>query len=503
MRAQRGFVLLAVLLVTACSGAPTSGPTVQAFAATPSEVATGDASTLTWVVSGTEPITLTITPGVGDVTGATQVVVHPTATTTYTLTATNAAGTDSDHVSVGVADRISVRGTVVGIDDAPAAGVTVAVPGRAPVTSDAGGGFGFDDVVAPYRITTYDASNRQALTYVSLTTDTPTLVVLGRPPGTQHDTSVYGTVQGGAGFPEPANHVTRVSLGAPGTRSHVRADPATGGFSLSPVVWFGEDTIGGSLHTLQWRHGSDDLPIEFTGYGARPITLRSAIAAYLAQDVSMTSIPSSALSGTTTVPPGYALATRTLSTWFADGARFSIARETSPAGPFWYVTPLIGSAEHVLAASATGPDGETSIAIRSGLDAFGSGVTLDVPVAAQVTRPPEGATGITTDSLFSWSTSGPRIHLVSFQGPPGEPTFRVLTDATSVQIPNLESLGMALPRGTPYTWQLTSLEPFDDIDASTRPEDGLLSASPNSPFYLPVRDIGWAVAPTGTFTTAP
>jgi len=73
---------------------PTTPPVISAFAATPAEIAVGDAARLTWSV--TDYDTLTIDQGVGSVAlvpGATGVSVAPTQTTTYTLTASNSHGT--------------------------------------------------------------------------------------------------------------------------------------------------------------------------------------------------------------------------------------------------------------------------------------------------------------------------------------------------------------------------------------------------------------------------
>jgi hypothetical protein len=77
-------------------------PTIQSFDAYPYHVYDGGTATLSWWVSGTDPITLTIDGGVGDVTGANYVSVTPTETTTYTLTASNARGSDHAQFTVHV-----------------------------------------------------------------------------------------------------------------------------------------------------------------------------------------------------------------------------------------------------------------------------------------------------------------------------------------------------------------------------------------------------------------
>jgi hypothetical protein len=68
-----------------------SVPVISSFTANPAKISNDQSSVLQWSIVG--PTTnLTIDNGVGDVTGKTSVTVSPTATTTYTLTATNAQG---------------------------------------------------------------------------------------------------------------------------------------------------------------------------------------------------------------------------------------------------------------------------------------------------------------------------------------------------------------------------------------------------------------------------
>ena len=80
--------------VTLLAGRP---PTITSFIATPAKVTTGQSSTLSWTVTGFP--SLTVTPGVGAVTG-TSVKVTPSTTVTYTLTATNSFGSTTARVTV-------------------------------------------------------------------------------------------------------------------------------------------------------------------------------------------------------------------------------------------------------------------------------------------------------------------------------------------------------------------------------------------------------------------
>jgi len=76
-------------------------PTIDSFNASPSSITSADTSTLDWNVS--EATEVSIDQGIGSVSPTGNVEVSPTATTTYTITATNAAGSATQQVTVTVA----------------------------------------------------------------------------------------------------------------------------------------------------------------------------------------------------------------------------------------------------------------------------------------------------------------------------------------------------------------------------------------------------------------
>jgi hypothetical protein len=79
-------------------------PRIESFQAEPSALDLGASTRLSWNVP--DEATLTITPGVGDVTGD-QRTLAPTASTTYTLSATNAFATRERSVKVVVARAVT------------------------------------------------------------------------------------------------------------------------------------------------------------------------------------------------------------------------------------------------------------------------------------------------------------------------------------------------------------------------------------------------------------
>lgn len=77
------------------------GPEIAFFTATPSSIPAGGSAVLSWGVSGAT--TVSIDNGVGDVSGMATKSVSPSATTTYTLTATNSAGSSTARATITMA----------------------------------------------------------------------------------------------------------------------------------------------------------------------------------------------------------------------------------------------------------------------------------------------------------------------------------------------------------------------------------------------------------------
>jgi multiple sugar transport system substrate-binding protein len=86
---------------------PSKDVSIQYFYAWPDQIRQGEPAYLEWQVSGRDPITLTIEPDVGDVSGRNSVTVWPTETTTYTLTARNRWSEASAEVTVHVRPPLS------------------------------------------------------------------------------------------------------------------------------------------------------------------------------------------------------------------------------------------------------------------------------------------------------------------------------------------------------------------------------------------------------------
>jgi PKD repeat protein len=151
--------LVALTLASCNCGTSAPVPVINSFTASPSHIAPGGSATLAWYVM--DATSLSIDNGVGTVTGS-SVAVTPAATTTYTLTATNAEGavTSATTVTVTTAPLPVISSyTASPPDIAPGASSTLAwsVSGATSLSIDKGVGIvtGTSVSVTPTRTTTY------------------------------------------------------------------------------------------------------------------------------------------------------------------------------------------------------------------------------------------------------------------------------------------------------------------------------------------------------------
>src|SRR6266478_1181670 len=123
-RSVRFLSASALCFAAACSG-NSDKVTITLFQAAPDTIELGQSTKLVFVVDPSDA-QVSIT-GVGDVTGKTQAVVTPTATTTYKLTVTKGKAITENSVTVTVGPRKAVSLKLTPANDSPAAGEQFAV----------------------------------------------------------------------------------------------------------------------------------------------------------------------------------------------------------------------------------------------------------------------------------------------------------------------------------------------------------------------------------------
>ena len=155
-------------------------PKISSFRASPTTIASGGRSTLSWSVTNAD--SLSISPGIGTVTG-TSVKVSPSATTTYTLTATNSLGSATARVTVTIRGLPKISSFTVSpatINSRGRATLRWSVTNADRLFIDQGIGTvtGTSYSVSPSVTTTYKLT---ATNLVGLDTETVTVTVRGSP----------------------------------------------------------------------------------------------------------------------------------------------------------------------------------------------------------------------------------------------------------------------------------------------------------------------------------
>ncbi len=242
-------------LFVSCGGgsgggsAPTPAPTISSFVATPSAIPAGQSSTLSWSVSGAS--SLAIDQGVGAVTGTSK-AVSPAATTTYTFTASNAAGSATATTTVTVVPApviSSFTATPATVASSEPSTICWTVTGATGLSIDQGVGpvTGTCKSVNPSATTTYTltASNTQggvtatATRSVTVTVPAPAVFNFGEAPdGTATGyPNVFGIINPAqiGGFPTLLAHngarTQSTADGTLGTLASLTADAVLGDFT--------------------------------------------------------------------------------------------------------------------------------------------------------------------------------------------------------------------------------------------------------------------------------
>ncbi|MEJ2666589.1 MAG: Ig-like domain-containing protein [Deinococcales bacterium] len=175
-----------------------NSPQVATFDASASSILSGAGVTLSWSVTGSGPIDVTINPGIGDVTGVTSVTVHPVQTTTYTLTASNSDGSDSSQVTINVVSTptaphiASFTATPTSISSGGSSTLSWSVTGTTPITLSIDHSVGTvsnqsNVSVTPSQTTTYTLTASNAAGTATAST-TVTVAASSPPPDTQSPT---------------------------------------------------------------------------------------------------------------------------------------------------------------------------------------------------------------------------------------------------------------------------------------------------------------------------
>jgi hypothetical protein len=354
-------------------------------------------------------------------------------------------GTKSDP-----AMRIDVRGVVV-FDGVPVPGVTVAIPGVGATTTAIDGTFAFAGVRAPYDVGVGLASLGHATFYQAVRSATPRLPILVAP-GPRSTGIVSGTLSGGEGYPQPTNHDTRVCLDFDGSFGANGGTPVPPGTFSASVSWWGTAAIDATLRGIQVvADPASGLPTDYVAYGQiDALTLTTA--GVSDQVLTLDAISATTLSGTVTVPDGYALSSAGL-----DLGCLRLAQDPAPTASFSYRTPDVPGSALTLAVEAVGTSG-TVTTRHTGLAPSATGISVTTPAAPQIWDPAEWTSLVGVGTVFSWSElAGATYALMLLDD--GWPFLTIVTPHASTALPDPSIVGVPLPSGSSLTWAIFSVSP--------------------------------------------
>lgn len=422
----------------------------------------------------------------------------PPGTSMVTLTGTAGDKTHSADVSV-TTTTITVSGTVRG----NRAGVKVGIIGKQSVTSGAGGVFTFTDVTPPYDLYTFaddgcgtpvptvyyfdDLTRPDPIVTAATFTSTCTFnVFCGIPPFTCPASSVSGTKSGQGNNSDPV-----VWAWSEGSFNSPMLNP-DGTFS-GTASWGSGNTSSGALHALQLTRKPNGAPNAFLGYARATKTLTSGQSATISLNFGTVN-STATVTGTLNGPAGYPTPTVRLLQQFENTQQALWQAETTAIDAAF---PLIAAAGGNSLYAYTSLDGGFSYYVKP----LTTTATVDftIPEAAVITAPADAATGVTTQTMFSWTAPTSVISEVlmsatSTQGT-AKATFHIYTTSDQLTIPVIPEL--ALPSGQSYSWRVYGYGPNTSIDDAAAANE--LEAVSSADYAGP--EHAYTLSATRTFTT--
>jgi hypothetical protein len=356
-----------------------------------------------------------------------------------------------------------VHGTVVKSDGTPLADVDVLIPGLAPGRTDASGAFDFKDVPRPYGVVVHQPGSLKVVLYSGLTRDDP-VISFSPASSTGDDTrsaTISGRLSGG-----PSVGWVQLVYDAPGANSFAYdvASPNST-FSMQQYWYTGQSSCTGTLHAFQTTTDGMGHTNGFLAHGAREnVTLVNGMAA-ANQDIALSAIAQDAISGHVSAPPGYTLQSKEVELKLSEWRRMDLVSLPSGDAAFQLPVPVLDGAVFTVYASATAKDGSGTYFRKNGVSAGESGISAILKQPPQPLSPPFGAGNVNLRAGFRWTSQGRVIYRVNVV--PVVPTdldFTLWTEDTDVAIPSLASLGLSLPQGVEYEWQVWAYSPGASVD---------------------------------------
>lgn len=426
-------------------------------------------------------------------------ITEPAATTSESVTSeaeTNATTEPSDTGAPPT--QGPVHGRVIDFWGNPVPELDVDIDG-AHATTDEDGEFTIENVGETYNVSfVVELPNPHAFfgwRFEHLTRRDPTLQVYGGLPEREGTLLTLPNVELDSG------DVIGVGIATD------YANPSTsmnGATYLTPD-WRGPAQVLGDLHSLWWSTDpTTELPTDYLGYFSTSIALTEGEETQVNLELdSGASLDMDNVAGNILYDTGVDRS-NSVFVQFQDGASFQIVDDSDPEpSDFLYLVPSLPDAS-IIVAAAEGPGwGESyAIAHKRGIAPGTLDVKLTLPTPPEHTRPIAGDEGVTWDTEFSWTVTGPNkvvvLHAIDLGR---QQEVFVVTDHPTTHLPTFDNF--ELRKGGEHTWQVETHMECATIDDCAGEEgflDPLVSADSGIPKSF--RDGSYTTSGTRGFVIA-
>lgn len=363
---------------------------------------------------------------------------------------------------------MTVSGTLVNYSGSPLVGESVLVNGTL-LTTDAAGAFTLADVTPPYSLAHYNIGSDSATVYIGVTRPDPTIAIVTGP--SDRTVTVSGTISPTLGG------TPSVDLSAPSPPFYGSSGSVSpNSYTNHDFEWFTTPSITSTMYVTRYDQDANNNVTNIIDHAAQPVTWTDGTTP--TQNITMTAAAEGALTGTVTVPGGYALADVSADSQLAGTGVLRLGSTT--ASTFSFITLDVAGATASVSAraapTAAGPDDGFGIAFFVGPPT--AVATLTVPMASSFTAPAPLAT-LAAATTISWNTpitaSGHSLSISpeDFSGT----RMSIYSAAPSITLPDLSSLFATL-ESEPYSMRVISFS--TNFTPDTLLEGGGVSPFPTS-----------------------
>jgi hypothetical protein len=369
---------------------------------------------------------------------------------------------------------ITVTGKVVSDIGEPLEKARVRIGFTIAIT-DAEGVFKIEGVSTPYdliiAVPQIGNQSEHAHIFQGLTRPDPTLpLLLNFNQLNFSRATILGNLSGGAGFPNPLDHITRVGfISSESFRERFLSEEDGPDFDISQVAFQGENTLG-TLYAFQYL---DNISVRgrietYTGYAEKPLELTDG-AEFSDQDLSLEPVTTGFLTANITTPAEFPLDEVRVGVELGAG-EFLPIRDFSPdSSTLVYAVPEIGKglSLHVESENV----GFRKVELHRGGLLPNEIVDLTLPVPPKLLGPADNSEGIDSETRIAWEGLEGGISIVEFRfSSQTSSRFLVYTKATETRFPDLEPEGLNPSANAIVSWHVQGFGPYASLDDFTAPE---------------------------------